>query len=426
MDKIIKSKNKKLKQVLSVPGDKSISHRAVMFSSLAYGETEIEGFLNGDDCLSTISCFKKLGVTITFQNDKVKVIGKGLRRLSAPSEILDVGNSGTTLRLLTGILSAQNFTTNITGDASIQKRPMDRVIKPLSQMGADIIGKDGGTLAPLTIHGKNLKAMDYTMTVSSAQVKSAIMLASLYADGETVIEEPVATRNHTEIMLNYLGANVKTVGKKIICTPPEELFAKKIIVPGDISSAAFFIVAALICKDSHLIITNVGVNITRTGIITALKEMGADLSVINRRELCGEFVADIEVKYSHLKGTVIEGAIIPRLIDEIPILAVAAMFAEGTTVIKNAEELKVKESNRIKTVVNEFQKLGADIVETDDGMIITGGKMLYGAEVESHHDHRIAMALAICALATNGETLIKNADCVDISFPKFYEYIESL
>lgn len=424
MDKVIKSKTG-LKGTIKIPGDKSISHRAVMFGSLAKGDTEITGFLKGDDCMSTISCFKKLGIKIDVTDDKVIVHGKGLKGLSAPSKTLDVGNSGTTIRLISGILSAQNFDSVLNGDSSIQKRPMKRVINPLSQMGASIESTNDG-FAPLTIHGRKLKAIEYTMPVASAQVKSAILLASLFAEGTTVINEPVASRDHTEIMLNYFGADIKNNNGVITSSPVEELYGKNLEVPGDISSAAFFMVAGLIVPNSHIVIENVGINPTRTGIIDALKAMGGYVKVINERKSGGELVGDIEVKTSHLKATTLEGSIIPRMIDEIPVFAVAALCAEGTTYVKDASELKVKESNRIAAMSAELGKMGVKITETDDGMIIEGNQKLKGNTVYSHLDHRVAMSCAIAALIAEGSTTITDADCVGISFPDFYDLLEKL
>lgn len=417
-----------IKAVLSVPGDKSISHRAVMLGALAKGDSHISGFLNGADCLSTIDCFKKMGVSIELNGDNVTVRGGGLHGLKAPDEILDVGNSGTTLRLISGILAAQPFESRLTGDASIQKRPMNRVSAPLKQMGARFIGErpDGSLYAPFGIAGGQLEGICYDMPVASAQVKSSLLLAGLYAKGETTVIEPAPTRDHTEIMLNSLGADIKKVGRKITCRPVKELFARDISIPGDISSAAYFIAAGIMCKNSHIVINNVGINETRTGIIDAFNDMGANLRILNKRTVCGEPVADIEASCSLLKGITIGGDIIPRMIDEIPVFAAAACFADGRTVIKNAEELKVKESNRIKTVVSELKKLGADIHETPDGMIINGGTKLTGAAVQSHGDHRIAMSLAAAGLCADGETVIDGAECVDISFPGFFSLIRRL
>lgn len=409
---------------ITVPGDKSISHRAVMFGAIAKGDTEITGFLTGDDCMSTISCFKKLGIDIEVEGERVIVHGKGLYGLSQPTELLDVGNSGTTIRLISGILSGQKFNSTLNGDSSIQKRPMKRVINPLSQMGAKINSKEG--YAPLEITGTQLNAIEYTMPVASAQVKSSILLASLYADGETVINEPIASRNHTEIMLNYFGANIKNENGKITSTPVEELYGNSFNVPGDISSAAFFIVAGLILPNSEITITNVGINPTRTGIIDALIQMGGNIEIINKRTSGGEEVGDIVVKSSQLKAITLEGDIIPRMIDEIPVFAVAALCAEGTTIVKDAQELKVKESNRIATMGAELGKMGAIITETEDGMIIKGKQALHGAITESHLDHRVAMSIAIAGLTAQGETIINNADCVGISFPSFYELLDKL
>lgn len=409
---------------ITVPGDKSISHRAVMFGAIAKGDTEITGFLTGDDCMSTISCFKKLGIDIEVEGERVIVHGKGLYGLSQPTELLDVGNSGTTIRLISGILSGQKFNSTLNGDSSIQKRPMKRVINPLSQMGAKINSKEG--YAPLEITGTQLNAIEYTMPVASAQVKSSILLASLYADGETVINEPIASRNHTEIMLNYFGANIKNENGKITSTPVEELYGNSFNVPGDISSAAFFIVAGLILPNSEITITNVGINPTRTGIIDALIQMGGNIEIINKRTSGGEEVGDIVVKSSQLKAITLKGDIIPRMIDEIPVFAVAALCAEGTTIVKDAQELKVKESNRIATMGAELGKMGAIITETEDGMIIKGKQALHGAITESHLDHRVAMSIAIAGLTAQGETIINNADCVGISFPSFYELLDKL
>ncbi|MDD5944629.1 MAG: 3-phosphoshikimate 1-carboxyvinyltransferase [Clostridia bacterium] len=425
MNAAIKSA-KRVHAEVTVPGDKSISHRSVMLGSIAKGDTHVSGFLTGEDCLSTISCFKKLGVDIELDGTNVTVHGKGLHGLSAPSEPLDVGNSGTTLRLMSGLLAAQPFTTHITGDKSIQKRPMGRVAMPLGLMGGKITSDGEKLTAPLTIEGAELKAVDYTLPVASAQVKSAIILAGLYADGVTRITEPEATRDHTEIMLNYLGANIKKEGNTIVVTPVEELTARDISVPGDISSAAYFIAAALICADSEVIVKNVGINPTRTGIITAFRAMGADIELLNERTVCGEAVADIKTKSCRLHGTVIKGDIIPKLIDEIPVISAAACYADGETVIADAQELKVKESDRIKTMASELRKMGADITETDDGMIIRGGRPLKGTVCESYDDHRVAMSVAVAALGAEGETVINNSECVDISFPGFFSMLDNM
>ena len=424
MNKTISPKSG-LQGKIKIPGDKSISHRAVMFGSLAKGDTHISGFLPGDDCISTINCFRELGIDIEQEGENVVVHGKGLKGLSKPSKTLDVGNSGTTIRLISGILSAQDFDCQLNGDSSIQKRPMKRIINPLSLMGAEIESTNDG-YAPLKIHGKKLNSIEYTMPVASAQVKSAILLASLFAEGTTVINEPVASRNHTEIMLNYFGANIENKEGVITSTPVKELYAGDVVVPGDISSAAFFMVAGLIVPNSHIVIENVGINPTRTGIIDALKAMGGNINIINERESGGEAVADIEVKTSKLKATTLEGSIIPRMIDEIPVFAVAALCAEGTTYVKDAHELKVKESNRIATMAQELGKLGVSITETHDGMIIEGNQNIKGGQVYSHLDHRVAMSCAVAALVGEEATTITDADCVGISFPNFYELLEIL
>lgn len=425
MNAVIKPSGR-LRGEITVPGDKSISHRSVMLGSIAKGDTRISGFLTGEDCLSTIDCFKKLGIDIEVNGTDVTVHGKGLKGLSAPAETLDVGNSGTTLRLMSGILSAQPFTTRLTGDSSIQKRPMGRVASPLGLMGAKITSENEKMTAPLTIEGQKLHGIDYTLPVASAQVKSALILAGLYADGETRITEPEATRDHTEIMLNYLGADIRKEGDTIVVRPAAELKGKDITVPGDISSAAYFIAAALISKDSEVLIKNVGVNPTRTGIITAFKAMGGNIELTNERTVCGEPVADILVRSSRLHGVVIKGAIIPKLIDEIPVIAAAACYASGETVIADAAELRVKESDRIKTMAAELGRMGATVIQTDDGMIILGGVPLHGAVCESYNDHRVAMSVAVAALGAKGETQIKDCGCVDISFPGYFDALMSL
>lgn len=415
-----------LKGIIQIPGDKSISHRAVMFGSLAKGDTRITNFLQGADCLSTISCFQKMGISIENNVDHVIIHGKGLHGLSAPTEILDVGNSGTTTRLISGILAGQNFTSEIIGDASIQKRPMKRIITPLSQMGADIISLKENGCAPLRINGKPLSAIHYQSPVASAQVKSCVLLAGLYADGETLVTEPALSRNHTELMLSSFGATVKSIGTTASILPDPELIGQDIEVPGDISSAAFFIAAALMVPGSEVCIKHVGINPTRNGILRVCEAMGADIKMENKRIMGGEPVADLIVRSSSLHGTVIEGDIIPTLIDEIPVIAVLAAYADGTTVIRNAEELKVKESNRLDIMVESLTAMGVDIEGTEDGMIIRGGKPLHGAVIDSHLDHRIAMAFAVASLIAEGTTTITRADCVDISYPNFYSDLNSL
>ena len=424
MDKTIRP-IESINAVITVPGDKSVSHRAVMFGSIAKGDTKITGFLTGDDCMSTISCFKKLGIDIETDGENVVVHGKGLHGLTAPTELLDVGNSGTTIRLISGLLSGQDFVCRLNGDSSIQKRPMNRVIKPLSLMGAKIKSTGDG-YAPLEITGTGLKGIEYKMPVASAQVKSAILLASLYADGETVVIEDMPSRDHTEIMLNYFGADITNQNGRITSRPVKELYARPVTVPADISSAAFFIAAALLTPNSEITVTNVGINKTRTGILDAFAEMGADIKIVNEHLAGGEPVGDIVAKTSSLKAITLGGDMIPRMIDEIPVFVVAALAANGTTVIKDAQELKVKESNRIATMAQELGKMGAKITETEDGMIIEGGQTLHGAVTYSHLDHRVAMSIAVAALNAKGETVITDADCVGISFPNFYELLEKI
>ena len=408
--------------ILTVPGDKSISHRAVMLGSLASGTTEITGFLQGADCLSTIDCFRNMGINIDVNGENVTVRGNGLYGLKKPEMTLYTGNSGTTTRLLCGILSAQPFDTEITGDASICKRPMGRVTKPLSLMGARIDNE----YCPLYIHGTQLHGIDYKMPVASAQVKTAILLAGLYADGETIVRETEKSRDHTELMLGAMGADISVDGLDVTVRKTDSLSSVKADVPGDISSAAFFMVLGAVMPNSEITIRNVGINPTRTGIIDVLKDMGADLRLENIRISAGESVADITVKSSALHAVTVEGAIIPRLIDELPVIAVAAAVADGETVIKDAAELKVKETNRIRAVVDEFKKCGIDITETDDGMIIRGGKAIHGADFKTYGDHRMAMSLTVLAQLADGGSTIDDAECVNISYPGFFENFYSL
>ena len=416
----------KLNGELMIPADKSISHRSVMFGSLALGTTTISNFLMGDDCLSTISCFRELGVDIEINETTVKVHGKGLHGLDAPSKTLDCGNSGTTVRLISGILSGQTFCSTLTGDSSIQKRPMKRVITPLTEMGANISAKDNN-FCPMTITPNSLKGINYNSPVASAQVKSSILLAGLYADSETTVNEPHISRDHTERMLTAFGAELKRDGTKVTISPCKELYATDITVPGDISSAAFFMVAGLITPNTTLTIKNVGINPTRKGILDVLLEMGGNITCSNTQTIGGEPVCDMTVKTSKLHGVTIGGAIIPTLIDEIPALTVAAAFAEGTTIINDAKELRVKESDRIEAMYNELSKMGVHITTKEDGMIIEGGHLVKGgAELETYHDHRIAMSLAIAALNASSPSTLKNEECVSISFPNFFNLLNSL
>lgn len=410
---------------VNVPGDKSISHRAVMFGALAKGKTQITGFLRGADCLSTISCFRQLGISIEENADRILVEGKGLHGLSAPADVLDTGNSGTTTRLISGILAGQKFTSVLNGDASIQKRPMKRIMTPLSQMGASIRSLRGNDCAPLEITGSALHGISYLSPVASAQVKSAILLAGLYADGETSVTEPAVSRNHTELMLKSFGADVKTEGLTAAIQPEPALHGMDILVPGDISSAAYFIAAGCLVPNAEILIRNVGINPTRDGILRVAKEMGADITLLNEKNT-GEPVADLLVRSSRLHGITIGGDIIPTLIDELPVIAVMAAAAEGTTVIKDAAELKVKESDRIAVMTENLSAMGCDITAAVDGMIIHGGHELHGAVIDSHSDHRIAMSFAVAAMIADGETEIRDADCVRISYPDFYHDMEML
>ncbi|MBR1865575.1 MAG: 3-phosphoshikimate 1-carboxyvinyltransferase [Lachnospiraceae bacterium] len=418
----------RLRGEVTVPGDKSISHRSIMLGSLAKGTTEVTGFLQGADCLSSIACFQKMGIEI--ENDAatntVRIHGKGLHGLTAPSSVLDVGNSGTTTRLMSGILAAQPFTSTIDGDASIRKRPMGRIMTPLSRMGASFSSLKQEQCAPFTITGGSLHGIDYPSPVASAQVKSAILLAGLYAEGQTSVTEPYLSRNHTELMLEAFGANIRTEGTTATVTPAQELTARQIAVPGDISSAAYFIAAGLITPNSEITIRHVGINPTRDGILTVCRAMGAYIRLSNVKDDVGEPVADITVASSPLHGCTIEGDLIPKLIDEIPILAVMASFAEGTTIIRDAQELKVKESNRIDVMVANLSDMGVDIEGTDDGMIIRGGRPLHGTTIDSKLDHRIAMSFAIAGGLAEGNTDILGAEIANVSYPAFYQDLNHL
>lgn len=410
---------------LSVPGDKSISHRGIMLGAIANGTTEITNFLQGADCLSTISCFQKLGIAIENKGSQALVHGRGLHGLAAPSQVLDVGNSGTTTRLISGILAGQPFPSTLDGDASIRRRPMKRIFTPLSAMGAHFQCQDSGC-APFTIQGGNLRHIHYRSPIASAQVKSAVLLAGLYGDGITRVTEPVLSRDHTERMLAGFGADITSEGTTASIRPEPKLEAQSIHVPGDISSAAYFIALGLITPGSEILIQNVGINPTRSGILTAAAAMGAELTLLNERNVSGEPVADILVTSSSLHGTVIEGAQIPTLIDEIPIIAIMAAFAEGTTTIKDAQELKVKESDRIAVVSENLNAMGGKVTPMEDGMIIEGGYPLHGAHIRTFQDHRIAMSFYIAALNADGESTFDDRSCVAVSYPSFYQDIEAL
>lgn len=415
---------------VKIPGDKSISHRALMLGAIAEGETIVRGLLLGEDPRSTAACFRQMGAEISELNtEEVKITGIGLGNLQEPADVLNAGNSGTTIRLMMGLLASHpgRFFT-VTGDSSLRSRPMSRVVKPLQEMGAQIWGRDGGKLAPLAISGQKLQGLHYHSPIASAQVKSCILLAGLNAEGATTVTEPALSRDHSERMFKAFGANLTTDPEtlSVTVTPESQLYGQTVVVPGDISSAAFWLVAGAIVPDSEIIVENVGVNPTRTGIIEVLQMMGADMTLENQREVAGEPVADIRIRHSKLRSCEIGGDIIPRLIDEIPILAVAAVFAEGTTIIKDAAELRVKESDRLAVMATQLTKMGAKIVEHPDGLEITGGVSLSGTEVESHNDHRITMSLAIAALNAAGNTTILGAEAAAISYPDFVDTLKSL
>ena len=419
-----------LQGCLTVPGDKSISHRALMLGAIAKGETQIQGLLLGEDPRSTASCFRAMGAEISELNtEQVIVKGIGLGQLQEPEDVLNAGNSGTTLRLMLGILASQpgQFFT-VTGDSSLRSRPMSRVIKPLQQMGAQIWARKGATLAPLAIQGQQLKPIHYHSPIASAQVKSCILLAGLMVEGQTTVTEPALSRDHSERMLQAFGAqlSVDPESKSVTLTGLAQLQGQTVIVPGDISSATFWLVAGAIVPGSELLIENVGVNPTRTGVLEALSLMGADINLENQRVVAGEPVADLRVRHGQLKGCEIAGDVIPRLIDEIPILAVAAVFAEGTTVIRDAAELRVKESDRIAVMASQLNRMGARVTELPDGLEITGGTALVGTDVDSHTDHRIAMSLAVAALNATGTTTIHGAEAAAISYPDFTATLQRL
>lgn len=422
----IEKANTPLKGELTIPGDKSISHRSIMFGSLAKNETRITGFLEAADCLSTMDCFRKLGVNFTRNDGEIIVHGNGLHSLTAPTEMLYTGNSGTTTRLISGILSGQPFETKLTGDASIEKRPMKRIIEPLSMMGANIVSERDNGCAPLIIKPSKLTGIHYQSKVASAQVKSSILLAGLYAEGVTSVTEPALSRNHTELMLGAFGAKIKSEGLTASIEPAEELYGMDITVPGDISSAAYFMVAGLITKGSEILIKNVGINPTRDGIIKVIKAMNGNIELLNKRNVAGEDIADVLVKYSDLKATTIEGDIIPTLIDEIPVICMLAAVADGTTIIKDAAELRVKESDRIAVMEENLNAIGVNATGTVDGLIIEGNADIIGGNIKSYDDHRIAMSFAIAGLISKNPVVIDNEKCVDISYPEFFINLESL
>lgn len=427
MDRIELRPVNSLRGEIAPPPDKSISHRAVMFSSLGRGKSLVRNFLRAEDTLSTVCAFRMLGVDIEERGGELVIRGEGIHGLKEPDNVIDCRNSGTTMRLLSGVLCGSRFFSAVTGDDSLRKRPMQRIVAPLRQMGAEIMGRDSDRYPPLAIRGKRLNPIRYRLPVASAQVKSAILLAGLYADGETEIIEPLKSRDHTERMLPAFGADVTVEGLSVKVRGIAELHGRETVVPGDFSSAAFFIVAALLLEGSEITVRKVGINPTRTGLLNVLKRMGAEIVMENIHEVSGEPVADISCRGERgLKAVDVEPDEMPLLIDEFPILCVAAARAEGVTTIRGAEELRVKESDRIRGMAVELRKLGAEIEEHPDGVSIRGKSALKGAEVETYGDHRIAMSLSVAALNAEGKTTVVNASCVDISFPGFFEELRRL
>ena len=411
---------------ITVPGDKSISHRSIMLGAIANGITTVRGFLRGEDNLSTMQAFRAMGVKIDDDGETIQITGCGLHGLKEPDNVLDCGNSGTTIRLITGLLSGQSFFSVVTGDQYLRKRPMKRVVEPLTRMGARIAGRNGGTLAPLAINGGTLQGIDYQSPVSSAQIKSSLMLAGLYAAGETSVTEPSLSRDHSERMFKLFGASLVRNDHGVTVRGGVELTAQEVIVPGDISSAAFFMVAALITPNSELLIKNVGVNPSRTGVIDILQAMGGDIQLIDEREVSGEPVADILVRSSNLKGISITGAVVPRAIDEFPAVCVAAAVAEGITLIRDAKELRVKETDRITAMADNLRILGVTVTECEDGMDISGSEQLLGGNVDSCGDHRIAMSMSVAALVAAKAITVSDIACVATSFPTFFPLLEKV
>lgn len=415
----------KVDGTITLPGDKSISHRSLMIAAIADGRSEIENLSSGQDVQSTRQCLEDMGVKITDEEHIVIVNGVGLTGLQDPHKVLDVGNSGTTIRLISGILAGQDFTSVLTGDDSIKQRPMSRIIKPLRQMGVEIYAEKD-EYAPIKIHGGEVNAIEYQSPIASAQVKSCVMFAGLFAHGRTVVTEKAATRDHTELMLSKFGASVNKEGLRVSVDGPARLQGQQVFVPGDMSSAAYFIAAALLIPDSSILVKNVGINPTRRALLELLTDFGANIDIINVRTIDNELMADLFVKYSKLKGMKIEGAIIPQVIDELPILAVLATQAEGVTEISNAEELRFKESDRLRSMSFNLQRMGARVEEKKDGLIIEGTTSLTGAEIETFHDHRIAMSFAIAGLVAKSETHIKDANCANISYPGFFDILREV
>ncbi len=426
MADVFLSKIRKLHGELTVPGDKSISHRAAMFASICNGVSVIKNFSSAIDCQTTLDCMNQLGADIHKSSLDITVQGKGLRSLSGTNEVLDCGNSGTTMRLLCGLLAGQAFSTVLTGDASLRRRPMDRILRPLNMNGANISGNKSDRFAPLCIKGEKMGDVHYELPVASSQVKSAVLLAGLYASGNVAVVEPVASRDHTERMLAYCGVDISRNGKVISLGKKRQLQAREFLIPGDISSAAFLIALGLLLPDSQLTLNDVGINPTRTGLFTVLEKMGANIVIENERVVANEPVGNIKVRTAILKAVEVGGSLIPKLIDELPLIAVIATQAKGRTVVKDALELRIKESDRIAAIVSALKKMGANIEESQDGFIVEGPTPLHGAVCESHDDHRIAMALSVAAWIAEGESTIRNADCVGISFPEFYTLVDNI
>lgn len=415
-----------LRGTIQVPGDKSITHRALILGALAEGSSTIRGYCPGEDCLHTLRALQALGVPIQVEPDEIRVSGKGLAGLTEAGEPLDCGNSGTGLRLLAGVLAGQPFSSILTGDHSLRSRPMGRIVKPLRMMGATIQGRKGGELAPLAIQGGALKGIEYQSPVSSAQIKSAVLLAGLFAEGETRFSEPMPSRDHTERLFRYLGIPY-AIEKQTLVLPGRPTFAAKdLAVPGDVSAAAFFIVGASLVPDSEVTIVNIGLNPARTGILDILGEMGADIHILNRRDQVGEPVGDLVVRPAPLRGIAITAAQVPKMIDEFPIFCVAAALADGPTTVIGAEELRVKETDRIHAMATELTKLNVPIQETPDGFTLQGGARIKGANCTSHGDHRVAMAMAIAALTGDAPTTIHDTDCIATSYPQFHDNLLDL
>lgn len=426
---------KPLRGTITVPGDKSITHRAIILTALAEGVGRISRYCRGEDCLNTMRALQALGVTIEETVDELRVHGKGLWGLAEPGGIVDCGNSGTGIRLLTGLLAGQDFFTVLTGDASIRRRPMGRIVKPLREMGATIAGRKGGELAPLAVNGTRLRGITYASPVASAQIKSSILLAALFAEGTTRLSEPRLSRDHTERLFQFYGLPLKREGTTLVMEGRPSVgwsAVPELMIPGDLSAAAFFIVGATIVPGSEVTITGVGVNPTRTGLLEVMNRMGADIQLLNRRDVAGEPVADIRIKSASLKGIRIGPELIPQTIDEFPVLCVAAAVAEGETIITGAEELRVKESDRIATMATELRAMGAKMAEEPDGMVIHGlgrpkeNGRLNATEGQSHGDHRVAMSLAIGGLTASTNTVINETDCIETSFPDFHRKLLDL